>query len=284
MIKACVRLSEDEKYELAGLLEHCNGVDPVPVSLQMDKTLNYHQDMNNWFLAYEGDLLVGVLSVFGPLDSEAEFTGCTHPDYRGRGIFNSLAAEAVKTVEARHIKRLLFALDRKSESGQAVMTRKGYPRVQTEYGMAFPEHGVIDEMKPRLHILRAGYGELDDMAQISAGAFEEPLDVNRSMITNGLKSKEREQYAAYFENRMVGTVSLLVRDQSAMINGLAIKPQEQGKGYGADFLVQLLRMLRRRNLRVRLDVSSENEAAYRLYKRIGFQETEIQDYYERLHI
>ncbi len=281
MIRERVRLSEKECSDLNDLLDICYETDKVPVVIQIDKTLNHHQRMNSWFMAYSGETLIGVMSLFGPLRTETEFTGCVHPDYRKKGVFNSLVDAALKETGFFGIERILFALDRKSESGQAVMRKKGYSLVQTEYSMVFPKHGTIKKIDSRLRITRTGIAELDDMAQISASAFDEPLDVTRTMLMNGLKSKERETYAAFFEEHMVGIISLMIQDQTAMMNGLAIDHHEQGKGYGADFLTQILLMIAERELTASLDVNSENTTAYNLYKRLGFQETEVQDYYEK---
>lgn len=263
------------------LLEFCHETDKVPVVIQIDKTLNHHQRMNSWFMAYSGETLIGVLSLFGPLRTETEFTGCVHPDYRKNGVFNSLVDAALKEAGFFGIERILFALDRKSESGQAVMRKKGYSLVQTEYSMVFSKQSVIKTIESRLRVMRTGIAELDDMAQISASAFDEPLDVTKTMLMNGLKSKEREYYAACCDEQMVGVISLMIQDHTAMMNGLAIDPLEQGKGYGADFLTQILHMIVQRELTPSVDVNSENTTAYNLYKRLGFQESEIQDYYEK---
>lgn len=281
MIRERVRLSEKESSDLNELLEICHEMDKVPVVIQIDKTLNHHQRMNSWFMAYSGETLIGVLSLFGPLRTEAEFTGCVRPEYRKRGVVNSLVDAALKEAGFFGIERILFALDRKSESGQAMMRKKGYLLVQTEYSMVFPKQSMVKKIDSRLRIMRTGIAELDDMAQISASAFDEPLDVTKTMLMNGLKSKERETYAACFEEHMIGVISLMIQDQTAMMNGLAINPLEQGKGYGADFLTQILLMVAERELTASLDVNSENKTAYNLYKRLGFQETEVQDYYEK---
>lgn len=281
MIKACVGLSEDETTAVSNLLRTCESADSAQVVIQMNKSLNYHKDMNSWFLAFADSGLTGVLSAFGPLDSEVEWTGCVAPEFRCKGIFRDLMKAGNDEADRYGIVRRMYALNRKSESGQAVMRSNGYLLTQTEYSMLFPEEAPVMEIEPRLHIMRTGFGELEDMAQISAAAFEEPLEASRTMLVNSLRSSDREQYSAYSAGRMIGTVSLFISSNTAMINGLAIKTQEQGKGYGADFLAQLIRMLRRRQLRITLDVSSENAAAYRLYKRLGFVETNTTDYYER---
>lgn len=281
MIKQCVQLTENETAEVVDLLKVCRDADHVPVIMQMNKNLNFHKEMNSWFLSYSENTLVGAVSAFGPLNHEIEWTGCVDPSYRRTGIFTALMTCADEEANRHGIERRLFALERKSESGQGVMKKKGYPLVQTEYSMVLPGDAEISRHKANLHIMRSGFGELEEMAQLSAAAFEEPLEASRSMLVNSLKSKEREQYSAYKEDRMIGTVSLYINEGVAMINGLAIKPQEQGKGHGADFLAQLIRMLSRRELSITLDVSSENQAAYSLYRRMGFKETDITDYFEQ---
>lgn len=282
MLKKSIQLTLDETVDLDLLLKACQEHDGAPVAMQKDKALNRHPEMDSWFLYYIDGMLVGALSIFQILVSEAEISACVHPNHRGTGLYKQLESEAVGTLKAYGVKRILCVVDGKSDTGAALMAGKEYPCVQTEYSMVFPKENLIPPVKAVLHIMKTGMGELDDIAQISAAAFGDSLEISKEIVDNGMKSKERERYSAYLDNQMVGTVSLLIHDGSAMINGFAIAPPMQGKGYGMDFLAQLLRMLRRRCLLPLLDVNSENGPAYRLYKRMGFQETEVQDYYERL--
>ncbi len=282
VIRTLTGLSENEDIAVKNLLKICKQADQVPVVLQTDKALNRFPLMNSWFLAYSGETLTGVLSVFNPLDTEAELTGCVHPQFRGQGIFSRLMSAAIEELRSFDIRRLLFVIDRRSESGHAVLQRRECLLDHTEYSMVFHSPGAIGAVQPRVHLLRTGAEELEAWAQISAAAFEEPVEIAREMLTNGLKTPEREYYGACLDNRMVAVASLLLESKTATIYGLAVRPEDQGKGYGADFLAQLVRMLLQRQLEVHLQVDSTNARAFGLYKRLGFRETDIQDYYERL--
>ncbi len=281
MIKAMKTLTVEQKNELLNLVEICSTADYCRVPLQMDKSLNAHKAMNCWFFAYEGDVLASVLSAFSPLNTEIELDGCVHPNYRRKGVFKSLTDVALAEISVFGIDRILYVMDKKSVAGKAMMETKKYPLVQTEYSMIYGDSGSAGDLAAHLQVVKCGIDELEDMAMISAEAFGDPLDISREMLRNAIGSAERELYAAYDGSKMVGTVTLLIQKDSAIIHGLAIDPKEQAKGHGADFMAQLLNMLVCRGLSIGLDVSSENAAAYKLYTRMGFTETDVTDYYEQ---
>ncbi len=119
------------------------------------------------------------------------------------------------------------------------------------------------------------------MTKISADAFDESEEDAAAMLAGSLASTERELYGALCDGIPVGIVSIFFGDDTAMINGLAIAPEFQGKGFGKDFMLQLIQMLRARGLKIILDVNSANATAYALYKKVGFIENSIQDFYEK---
>lgn len=281
-IRALAGLNENENAAVASLLKICERADSVPVPLQSDKALNRYPYMNSWFLAYSGETLTGVLSVFNPLADEAEFTGCVHPQHRRQGVFSGLLSEAIREIKAFGITRILYTVDRRSVSGAALLRQRGCRPDHTEYSMKFHSPGTLGAVPQQVQLVRISQPELEEFAEISAAAFEEPLETSLEILRNGFKTPEREYYAAYWENRMVAGASLLLDNRKAMIHGLSVRPQDQGHGYGTDFMAQLVRLLLARQLEVHLDVDSANARAYSLYKRLGFVETDIQDFYKEL--
>jgi ribosomal protein S18 acetylase RimI-like enzyme len=315
----CIDLDDLQRTAVQNLLLRCKTEDQVTVSLEMDKSLNHYKDLKSWLLFYTDEVLIGVLSIFEPLSMEAEITGCIQPDQRRKGYFNILLSEAENELSRFKIKRLLFAIDGKSESGEIVMQKKGYRLVHKEYGMRYwgkpasttsgryyiaeeenhddgigyrssdtvlsdidtaSENPVVTHKE--LCIQYANYTLIDEMAVISAAAFHEAPQEASVMLRNGFMAANREHYAAFMDDKMIGIVSIKVEAGEAVINGLSIDPQAQGKGYGTAFMTKLIDMLLQRDLSIALEVDSENKKAYQLYKKLGFLETDVKDYYEKM--
>jgi ribosomal protein S18 acetylase RimI-like enzyme len=71
---------------------------------------------------------------------------------------------------------------------------------------------------------------------------------------------------------MVGYVSYTLREGRGHIDRIAIDPDFQGKGYGAELLTLTLQRLEREGGRnVGLNTQSDNYKAHGLYGRFGFE-------------
>ncbi|MFK7849247.1 MAG: GNAT family N-acetyltransferase [Rhodothermales bacterium] len=75
----------------------------------------------------------------------------------------------------------------------------------------------------------------------------------------------------------VGMVQVIKRADLITINEIQINPQFQRQGYGSQVLRGITGSAETKGLDVVLSLGLKNEGAFRLYKRLGFRETERSD-------
>ena len=75
----------------------------------------------------------------------------------------------------------------------------------------------------------------------------------------------------------VGMIQLLEAGDSVEVAEIQILPEQQNLGLGAAVLADVIEVACRRNKFVSLYLGLKNTAAYRLYTRLGFKETERSD-------
>ena len=88
-------------------------------------------------------------------------------------------------------------------------------------------------------------------------------------------------WLAYEDGRLVGhAVASIAANESHLLN-LSIATQDQGKGYGRQFVEFLIGIVRQRGAEsILLEVRPSNQAAIRLYESCGFNEIGCRkDYY-----
>jgi len=74
----------------------------------------------------------------------------------------------------------------------------------------------------------------------------------------------------------VGTVQGLCLDDWGAIQNLGIEPQHRGRGLGSLLLLSAARGFRQAGLRrMHLEVTTDNTAAIRLYRRLGFKQASV---------
>ena len=80
-----------QSAQISDLIRRCEAFDNASPYIQMDHSLNADQQMNSWILAYDGEQLAGVASVFAPTREEAEIALCVAPEKRANGLGNAAA-------------------------------------------------------------------------------------------------------------------------------------------------------------------------------------------------
>ncbi len=278
IIKKYHSLNVENLAAAQSLVKTCEERDLASPCIQWTHDLNAHQSMESWFLAYEGVVLVGVLSLFSPMREEIEFTGCVHPEKRQQGVWNALLLAATSVMQEYPIKSCLYVCDRSSIVGGSYIRAKLLALRNTEYAMKLDKSSAFPKITP-LTMRRATLVDIDAMAAIGADAFEETLEDSKHFLEAAFHSEHRIPYCGLIEEEIVSICALTYEDDSIGINGLGVHKSQQGKGYGKATIVTLLKQIIDDKRDILLDVDSSNVVAHPLYLSLGFKEVQVVDYF-----
>jgi ribosomal protein S18 acetylase RimI-like enzyme len=286
-IVAKARLGEAELEALTGLRAACESLDGI-AALELEKSLNAHEDMPSFFLAYSGASLAGALSVFAPMRDEAELGALILPQLRRRGAFRALASAAEEVLADYGYLSELFVVDGRSAPGAAAAAALGAKLEFSEHACRYEGGGKGRAADAQgLRISRLGIESMEELVLLRMRAFGDSREDAESFERATFASSGREEYGAYLpgpaggHDRLVAAVSLGFEGKAVSVNGLVVAEGERGKGYGQAFLGELLGMLSGRGLEIILDVNSRNETAFHVYRKLGFVVLRTMGYYRR---
>jgi ribosomal protein S18 acetylase RimI-like enzyme len=278
MIKPARQLSTPDAASVQTLIRQCEAVDHASPYIQTDHSLNADQDMDSWFLACEGEELVGVASVFAPTREEAEIALCVSPDKRNRGLGMQLLTQAARYLNHRGYLTLLLVCHTASEPGNRFAARFSRELQHVEYDMRLvPPFGGVPEN--RLTIREATTQDFPAVKAVCQSAYgEEDRDFD-SFLTHSMSLPGRRGYLGLLGGVPATVCFLGTEEHAVSLNTVAVHQSFQGKGYGREFLSALLHRLEGKTESAEISVDSTNEPAFRLYKKLGFMETRAVAYH-----
>lgn len=268
-------LGEDSLSQIKGLDEICGRSEPLHMKLNWEMLETRPENEVNDLLWYENGQLAGFLGLygFGTVPEELELTGMVHPDFRRRGIFSRLFAEAVTISRARGAKRLLLISERQSSSGAGFAGNAGLTYDFSEYRMIC-QTPTKAALTPHAFTLRP--------AEETDKTFLIALDESCFGNTFG-DCYERELghlYVAEADGSAIGKIGLEYEKGMGYVFGVAVRPEQRGRGYGRAMLTTVLKKhFDTRDTPVILEVAVKNENALSLYKSCGFEMLTVYDYY-----
>jgi len=260
-----------------------NDHDHINIQISLDYTLNVDSKGNNLFLAFEEEQLIGVLSMFMPRESEAEIQAFTHPNDRQKGVFKSLLKAACESLAKYIPLSLLFVCDSKSLSGIKTMNALNALYDFSEYALSrkSTDPDIIITPNQDFSVRVALPSESVTLAQMRSATFDESLEVSTERIHQVFSLSHRTQYVAVLQDKIIGIATSSIEQLTTFIVGFGILPEDQGKGYGKQFLSQLISLLHHQGHdHLTLEVDSLNEPAFRLYQSCGFKVMTSIDYYK----
>jgi ribosomal protein S18 acetylase RimI-like enzyme len=284
VIKELNRVSDDAAKEISELVEQCNNYDGIEGIIELDKSINFNQEMNTIFMAYEDNKLVSILSLFVPGREEAEVSAMTLPDYRLRGYFSELIKRAEEEIKRYDVPDLLFVCNGNSAKGKAVIAKQKALYEFTEYFLKYNHKfdPVIKDYSYRIKLHKAGLEDIESIAKINMGAFHDSYEGAKSLANAALKADNREVFLGNIEGEFVAKGVICFENGGASINGLGVLPEHQGKGYGKEILFSIIQRIMEYKIEdICIEVESENDNAFQLYKNSGFEVQSAWEYYRK---
>lgn len=280
MITKTTKLTQAQVTEVRALEKICREEEPFGLQLFLSSELNCDSTMDAFFLLYEGDVLAGYLTLFTPEPGFAEVTALVHPEYRRRGYFTHLFAEAKQEAAAHGVTALLLCHEPVCQSGGAVLKKFPVTLDRTEYQLELDRSALPPIPKTALTLVRADLSMVGPLSHIAAAAFEEEdTQEKRDLTERFWACPTVTAWAALLDGKLVGQVALNTEGGEGYLCGLCIDPALQGQGLGRALLALTAREAAQFDLPVRLDVDSTNARAFPLYRSSGFVEKARCDYW-----
>ncbi|QBO36211.1 GNAT family N-acetyltransferase [Periweissella cryptocerci] len=240
---------------------------------------NYNVDkaLPAFFLAYDGDIAVGFLSIYADSVDEAGIAVLVKPAYRRRGIFTELQRQAELVLVLNNYTEITYQSERKFiDENPTLLPKLGFAvdEDNSEYLLEFDMTRAPLLTNPAVTVELANAADVERLATITMHAFgSEESDYESSMAyaQENVVSTTVRYYKIMAQNTIVGTVAVDVDPTMNYIFGLAIDPAYQGHGYGTQAVALIAKEINALNdLPLKLSVEAENEVAKHVYEKSGF--------------
>ena len=280
MILQTNKLSEIQIQEITALENRAFEKDGLENHSYLSNNLNMYPDMPCFFLGYEEDTLVGFLTAFVPEKDNAEILAVTDPIHQRTGWFKRLYHEALTVLRQYGVQHILFAVEHKSISGNAVLSRfESRVLERSEYRMELEKDSAeLGQISLKGTSKRITPETRHIFQEISDSANEEAED--EAYLDLIATSDQRCGYIYFFEGSYVGTYVIGTDESGTFIYGVAIRKEDQGKGISKYMMKHAINDAFNRTDHIFLEVDSHNPPALRLYRRCGFQIVFQVDYFK----
>jgi len=279
-IKQTGKLSEDQLSQIYKLEASCRSYDNTNSSISLAQELNFHKDMDCFFLAYEGEKLAGLVSIFAPVKGEAEISALVEPDKRQQGLFKSLLKKAADELSRFNVETVYLVHDAASVSGGKLLERWGAAVDHSEYLLVYDKAFSGAESDTEVSIKQTYIEDLEETVRLALGIFGGNADSWTALCKKSYESPNILSFTAYSGSEPVGICSVNQTEQGLFIFGFGILAAYRRKGLGRGFLAAVIRKLMKDfDDSILLEVDSENFGAYKLYTSNGFKEKVRFDYH-----
>lgn len=284
IIKAFNKLDEKTTKEIKEVESICKDYDKLNGNLFLDASANFDTEVKSVFLLFEEEKLVSLVTMFIPTREEAEISAYTLPEHRRNGYFKKLLEAAVAEIKRYGIPSLLLVCESHSIAGKAAVESLNANHDFTEYSLRYKEpSGNWDSNKPmKLKLIKAEVKDLETIVQLSIDIFDDDYESAKTFVAKCFEADNRLQYIAWLDEKPIGMGSIYLGEGTAYIYGLGIIPQYQGKGCGKEMLGLILKAIKGIGIEhIIIEVESDNDNAFSLYKKCGFELATSFNYYRK---
>lgn len=223
----------------------CNDFDGLNNPFFID---NEYDDFSKFpwlYYAMADSKIIGFISIYVIDTYNVEICGFVLPEYRRNKIASNLFAMMVMDFEEMSF---TLSMSPDNDFGQAFAYKMGFTYCSTECSM---------QQKKGQHT-----------------TFKDTLSLNP-------KKQDDEIFVrGLIDGKEIGHSTISVFDNIVCIHDVEVYEEYRGNGYGYRLIGTLLNHIFEKYDGAILHVTKENEPAYRLYKKVGFEVVEELEYYE----
>ena len=275
MIQSTNTLNDRQLLEAKVLIAVCQNYDGTFREPYLSNMLNFDPNMPAFFLYYEKDELVGLLTVYAD-DQDVEVAILVHPNHRRQGIARALFTIFEKETASFPIRSVTFQTER--------IFLENHPDFVSNWGLVEDEETETWLGKDRrpyllatvsnLEVLLADSSYQEQISQLKFQAFSEEhesREVVDRYVAEALKDPESRLYILLKNGQVIGTCTVDLSSNTNYFYGLAISELERGNGYGSYLAKSLVNQLIEQNDKeFQIAVEDSNVGAKHLYEKIGF--------------
>jgi ribosomal protein S18 acetylase RimI-like enzyme len=273
-------LTEAELAEIQQLARICQEHEPIELRIGWESLALRSGDKASDFLYYRDDILIGFFTMDGLGFDEAEGTGMVHPNHRRQGVFRALVAAARAECRQNKTASLILLFDHRSDAAIAFANAIGAQHDFSEHSMRLDYTNNLPQIEQRLNFRKATANDAPAIGAILANDFKGNAEQVRQSVAHNMQSSVYQYYIATLDREPIGTLNVQNLGGDAYIYGFVVRPEQRGRGYGKEILARAIAdIVAERPQPVFLEVETENDPAFGLYRSFGFEVTTTYDYY-----
>lgn len=277
-IKEFTELTEKDKASIRELIDDCIRYEQLELAVP-----DLDEEDGTAYLYYQSSKNPKLISVLFCYDLEdyLEVSAFTSPAHRCQGAFTSLFQKLMEGYEETPV---CFYPDGNSYDALMTMEVLDCEYSGTEHLMRLEKRpevtgdAAIAENNTTVTLYPATKDDLLALVAVHSAAFDMEKEDSIAFLDQSFDTEETI-WCITANNTIVGLVLTSIQSDQTNLYGLAIHPEYQGKGYGRD-AVNVLLQKPAITFPVTLHVTEENEAAFKIYKGMGFVTTqELMEYW-----
>ncbi|ALS77703.1 acetyltransferase [Planococcus kocurii] len=203
-----------------------------------------------------------------------EWSLFVHPDYRRHSLGTALADGVSHALEQRQAESKLAAFAGDMEISAFMESINYHPDFNEIVLSAKP---LRDDKETEGVEFVPYAGAAKELMELLTASFD---DTMTPIMEHNMVDPEREIWLLQKDQQLIATATLVIEENALWVTAFAVHPDQQGRGYGQQFLTWCRQLAFQRGLtEVLLDVETDNDALY-VYEKSGFQRIQTISYWK----